>query len=167
MFGFIHLPSGVFGSPARARPAKATAASEATRTGERTGAREPRRRRGCRWSWLIIGLLFVPRPRRTFKGLAAAHACSAQATVAVRVFGQVLLVVVLGVVEGHARADLGGDGSVARLGELFLVRGARCLGGLPLRVVFDVDGRAVLGAETVALTHALRRVVALPERAQQ
>src|ERR1700722_18312378 len=38
---------------------------------------------------------------------------------------------------------------------------------MTLRVVFDVDRRAVLRADVVALPHALRRVMVLPEGAEQ
>src|SRR3972149_2418074 len=41
------------------------------------------------------------------------------------------------------------------------------LGGAPLRLAVTVDRRAVLGADVIALARPLRRVVALPEQAQQ
>ena len=86
--------------------------------------------------------------------------------VAVRVLRQVLLVVRLGVVERAGGGDLGRDLAEAGRGQRRLVAVARRLdrGALLVRAV--VDGRAVLRADVVALAHALRRVVALPERAQ-
>src|SRR5439155_1196347 len=84
-----------------------------------------------------------------------------QLAVAARVLVQVLLVVVLGVVELRRRPDLGGDRAVARPAELGLElvpdpgRRGRLLRGR------GVDRRPVLGADVVALAHALGRVVVL------
>src|SRR5262249_21116772 len=86
-----------------------------------------------------------------------------QTAVAVRVLREVLLVVRLRVVERAGLGDLGRDLAVARAGELRLERLARRLRGGALRVRGRVDRRAVLRADVVALAHALRRVVVLPE----
>src|SRR6201999_1642660 len=48
-----------------------------------------------------------------------------------------------------------------------LERRAGRLGGLALGLARRVDRRAVLGPDVVALAHALRRVVVLPEELQQ
>src|ERR687885_113823 len=88
----------------------------------------------------------------------AAHPRAAQAAVPVGVPGQVLLVVVLGVVERAGLPDLGGDLTVAGLGQALLVGVAGRLGCLLLDVgpgsvperIAGVDGRAVLGADVVA-----------------
>src|SRR3954454_507498 len=96
----------------------------------------------------------------------AADAGSADPAVATRVLRQVLLVVVLGVVERLVRLDLGRDLAIARLPELVAVQTQRLLGGGCLAWVGHVDRRAVLRPEVVALTHALRRVVVLPEDPQ-
>ena len=84
-----------------------------------------------------------------------------------RVFIQILLVIVLGIVERFGGGDLGGDvtGIVrvvhrrleareAGLCRLRLFRGQR------------VNRRAVLGAVIVTLPHTLRRVVIFPEHLQ-
>src|SRR6185503_20184149 len=96
----------------------------------------------------------------------AGDAGAAQAAVPVGVLGQVLLVVVLGVVERAGGRDLGGDLAVAggaqALGEELLGG----LDGLALGVVGVVGRGAVLAADIVALPHALGRVMALPEDAQ-
>src|SRR5439155_24616388 len=72
-----------------------------------------------------------------------------------RVLGEVLLVVVFGVVELSGGADLGGDGLVARLAEHALGGIAGGEGRLLLRVALRVDRRSVLGAHVVAPAHAL------------
>src|SRR6266496_4045347 len=93
----------------------------------------------------------------------ARDARSAQAAIPVRVLRQVLLVVILGVVEGPGGRDLGRDLAEAGAGELLGVGVLRSLDGGALSLVRVVGGRAVLSADVVALAHALRRVVALPE----
>src|SRR4051794_3353586 len=93
----------------------------------------------------------------------AAHARAAQTAVATGVLLQILLVVGLGEVEGPGGRDLGGDLAHPGRGQTLLVGVARGLGRRALLVVGVVDGRPVLRADVVALTHALRRVVALPE----
>src|SRR5262249_16741940 len=62
---------------------------------------------------------------------------------------------------------LGRDRIEAALLERLLVHCFRFLGRLPLRGVEHVDAGAVLRADVVALTHALRRIVVLPEGLQQ
>src|ERR1043165_1808183 len=63
------------------------------------------------------------------------HASPAQAAVPVNVAREVLLVVVLGVVEGAGGGELGGDGRVVGLGELGGVGVAGALGGGVLGLV--------------------------------
>src|SRR5436190_17157225 len=87
----------------------------------------------------------------------AADAGAAEPAVAVRVLRQVLLVVVLGVEELRRRHDLGGDRAVAGRGKLLLEGVARPLGRALLLRVLDVDARAVLRPDVVALPHPLRR----------
>src|SRR5690606_24820226 len=119
---------------------------------------EPRRRRG--------------RGRRA-GSLSGGHADragdagAADAAVAVRVLGKVLLVVVLGEVEVGGLGYFGGDGAVAGFGEDLLVGVAGGFGGLLLGVGAIEDRRTVLGADVVALAHALGGVVGLPEDAEQ
>jgi hypothetical protein len=90
-----------------------------------------------------------------------------QAAVAVRHLGQVLLVVVLGEIERRCIDDLCRDRSVAVGRQHLLVGSLRGLGGLALRVGADIDAGTVLAADVVALAHALRGVVALPEGLEQ
>src|SRR5712664_4119294 len=106
------------------------------------------------------------RPGRLQTG-GADDAGAAEAAVAGGVLGEVLLVIVLGVVELGGVDDLGGDLVVTRRREPTLVRSARGLGHAPLGGRVHVDPRAVLGADVVALSHALGRVVTLPEDPQQ
>src|SRR6478609_1034506 len=109
----------------------------------------------------------VPLP--TSGGLGELHARVGVAAVAERVLREVLLVGVLGVVVRRLAggADLGGDLADAAAGELLavglgqLTRGLLLLGGRP------VDRGAVLGADVVALAHALGRVVDLEELLDQ
>src|SRR5437764_2331073 len=90
-------------------------------------------------------------PLRTARGQPdrAAHAGPAQAAVAVRVLGEVLLVVGLGVIELAGRRDLGRDLAVAGLRQLVAVRAPRQLRRLVLLLAVVEDRRAVLGARVV------------------
>src|SRR6185436_11873006 len=92
---------------------------------------------------------------------------AAESAVAVRVLREVLLVVVLREVELRRGQDLGGDGAVARLRERALVLVARALRGGALLLAEIVDAGSILRPDVVPLPHALRRVVALPERLEQ
>ena len=73
----------------------------------------------------------------------------------------------LGVVERAGLGDLGGDRGVARRSELLLVHLAACIGLLELPIRRGVDRAAVLGTDVIALTVALRRIVALPKNLEQ
>src|SRR4051812_11543171 len=92
------------------------------------------------------------------------YAGAADAAIAVRVLRQILLVIVLGVVELRRGKDLGRNRAVSGPRELLLVRVARLLGDLALRVIVVIDSRSILRAYVVPLTHPLSRVVPLPER---
>src|SRR4029077_659106 len=81
----------------------------------------------------------------------------------IRVLRQVLLVVVLGVVEGRRRRDLGGDPAEPGGCQTLLVGGAGCLGDALLSIVGRQDNGSILGPHVVALAVALARVVVLPE----
>src|SRR5262249_7618086 len=97
----------------------------------------------------------------------AGHAGAAEPAIAGRILGQVLLVIVLGEVELASRRDLGGDAAKAPRRQRLLVGGLRGVGGFALRIAKRVDRAPILRADVVALAHALRRVVVLPERLQQ
>ncbi|MNN49131.1 hypothetical protein D3C81_1636400 [compost metagenome] len=74
---------------------------------------------------------------------------------------------ILGVIERRRReGDFGGDVAVAGRMQLLLIGIAAGQHGVQLRLCVAINGRAVLGAGVVALTHALGRVMVLPERAQ-
>src|ERR1700742_3679137 len=91
---------------------------------------------------------------------------AAEAAIAEGILRQVLLVIVLGEIELGRIDDLGGDGAVALLLQLGLVHRLRSL-GLLLLGRERIDAGAILGGDIVALTHALCRVVALPESLEQ
>jgi hypothetical protein len=76
-------------------------------------------------------------------------------------------VVVLGEVEGGRVEDLRGDRAETALAQGPLIGRPGGLGGGALGGRSHVDPGAVLGADIVALAHALRRVVALEERLEQ
>src|SRR5579859_753731 len=97
----------------------------------------------------------------------AGHACSVVRAVAARHLVEVLLVVVLGEVEVAGGDDLRCDLPVAGLGQLLLVGVPRLQGRLLLFRRLVEDRRAVLGADVVALAHALGGVVRLPEDLEQ
>src|SRR4029077_14561742 len=79
------------------------------------------------------------------------HAGAAEATIAGRIFRQILLVIVLGEIELRSVDDLAGDRAVAFLLQLLLIHRLRCLGCLPLRSVEGVDAGAVLVTNLLAL----------------
>src|SRR5262249_30610567 len=85
----------------------------------------------------------------------ASDAGTAEPAIAHRVLGEILLVIVLGKVELRRVEDLGRDGAVALRRQRLLVLGLRPLGGCTLRRRSDVDTRAILGPDVVALAHAL------------
>src|ERR1700682_5977543 len=87
--------------------------------------------------------------------------------VAVGVLGEILLVVILRKIELGRLDDFGGDRAVARLGQGALVLVARRFCARLLLGGGGIDARAVLRPLVGALPHALRRVVALPEHAQE
>src|SRR4030095_1709256 len=91
---------------------------------------------------------------------------AAETTVTVGILGEVLLVVLLGVVELRRRQHFGGDLTVADGCQPLLIRVARSLRGVLLFVVVIVDAGAVLRADVVALPHTLRRIVILPAHLQ-
>src|SRR5579875_1095075 len=100
-----------------------------------------------------VGLAAVP--VLTERRDRAGDAGSGQPTVAIRHLVQVLLVVVLGIVEGTERFDLGRNLVVAGALQLGVVGLLGRLGDAPLLIVGVEDGRAILGADVAALTHAL------------
>src|SRR3954451_15655398 len=76
----------------------------------------------------------------------ARHTRAAEAAIAVRVLGQILLVVILGEVERPRIEDLGRDRPVTPGRERLAVGRLGGLCGLPLGLVEHVDPGAVLGA---------------------
>src|ERR1700676_2038006 len=90
----------------------------------------------------------------------ARHAGAAEPAIAGRILGQILLMIVLGEIERAGGRDLGGDGAEALGRQCFLIGSLRSVRGFALRVAECVDRRTILGADVIALTHALRRVVA-------
>src|SRR5919201_782310 len=97
----------------------------------------------------------------------AGNARAAEAAVASGVLAKILLVIVLGVIERRRQPDFGRNGAIAFLVERLLEHLLRALRGLELLIAMAVDRRAVLRADIVALAHALRRVMALPEHLEQ
>ena len=113
----------------------------------------------------------TPAPDRTGQarsgGFGEPDARVGVAAVAEGVLGEVLLVLVLGVVVLRRRGDLGGDVAEAAAGQLVAVDLGQVAGGLLLLRGRVVDRGAVLGADVVALAHALGRVVDLEEPLHQ
>src|SRR5690606_37843519 len=110
----------------------------------------------------------VSRPRdRPSARRAVRHPAAADAAVPARVLREILLVVVLRVVERLLAADLRRDPPEAARGELALVAVAAAHRFVAPRIVADVDRRAILRADVVALPHPLRRVVRFPEHLEQ
>src|SRR5258708_8065966 len=96
----------------------------------------------------------------------AAHAAS-NPTVPIRILGQLLLVILPGVINRWRISDLGGDAPAAQGPQRAAVFAPAGLGGRALRGIAAENNRAVLGADVVALPHALCRIVRLPEQLQQ
>ena len=90
-----------------------------------------------------------------------------QAAIAIGVLRQILLVIGLGIVEGRRLQDFGGNAAQAGLVQLGLEACLTGFGCAQLSLVLAVDRRAILGALVIALTHALSRVVCLPEHLEQ
>ncbi len=72
--------------------------------------------------------------------------------------------IILGVIKGGGRKNLGGDLTVARISKALLVLIPGFAGCQMLLFGEPVNTTAVLGAHIVALTHALGRIVSLPKQ---
>src|SRR5262252_3935896 len=107
------------------------------------------------------------RLRRNTQSRWAGDASAAETAIAAGVLRQILLVIILGVIEGLRVLDLGRDRAIALGLERRLVDRARGFGELFLLGRGRVDGRAILRADIIALAHALGRVVAFPESLQE
>src|SRR5206468_3094637 len=97
----------------------------------------------------------------------AGDAGAAEPAITERVLRQILLVIILGEVEGRGVPYLGGDLAVTGRAQLLLKAVARGFRGAALLRRVGVDRRAVLRADIVALPHALARVVAFPEQFEE
>src|SRR5687767_10129852 len=84
------------------------------------------------------------------------HAGAAKAAIAIRILGQVLLMVILGEVERSRIQDLGRDRPVAFGSERLGIGSLRRFGSPALLLAEHVDPGAVLSAGIVALAHPLR-----------
>src|SRR5580700_255125 len=144
------------------RHSRTTTGSPGSQTGT-TGSRgcPGERRAGCPSSRLLLPPHALNRAARGDHADRAGHAGAVVRAVPVRVLGvrQVLLVVVLSEVEVRRGHDLRCDLPVPSVREPLLIAGHRLLrGGLLLRRVIE-DDRPVLGAQVVALPHALSGIV--------
>src|SRR5579863_4356100 len=97
----------------------------------------------------------------------ATHAGAAEAAITVRVLRQILLVIVLGEIKRRRLADFGGDRAQALGGECLGITRTRSLSLRKLRRRKRINAGAVLRADVVALSHALRRIVTFPESLEQ
>src|SRR5829696_2910775 len=97
----------------------------------------------------------------------ARDAGAAEPAIAEPVLGEILLMVILRIVEFPRALDLGRDLAEPPRLERGLIGIAGGFRGLSLFFARPIDGRAVAGADVVALAHALRRVVGLPEHLEQ
>src|ERR1700722_1479507 len=94
----------------------------------------------------------------------ARHAGAAKPAIAGWILGEILLVIVLGEIEFARGRDLGGDGAQTLGLQRRLIGRFRSVRRLALRVTERVDRGTILGADIIALTHTLGRVVAFPKR---
>ena len=84
-----------------------------------------------------------------------------------RVLVEVLLVVVLGEIEGRGRENLGGNRRQTRSPQAVSIGHPTALRRVHLDVAIGVDTAPILGAAIVALAHPLGGIVSLPERPKQ
>src|SRR5260370_16962757 len=75
--------------------------------------------------------------------------------------------IVLGEIEFPRWRDLRGDGAQTLCRQRLLIGRSGCIRYFALRVAEGIDRGTILGADVVALTHALRRVVTFPKRLQE
>src|SRR5262249_23864071 len=92
-----------------------------------------------------------------------ADAGAAEAAIAGRILGEILLMIILGKIEVRGGQNLCRDGTVPARGDRLLVHRLRSLCGRALRGRVHVDTGPVLGAEVVAWPQPLSRVMTLPE----
>src|SRR5713226_7265937 len=85
----------------------------------------------------------------------AAHAGPAKAAVSVRIFRQVLLVVVLGVVERGRGQHFRRDRAEACSRQPLLIGRARSFRSLALSLVDVIEARSILRPDVIPLAHAL------------
>src|SRR5580704_18199293 len=97
----------------------------------------------------------------------AAHAGAAVAAIAMRVLGQIMLMIILGKEERRGVADFRGDRAHVFGLERLCIGGFGRLGGGALRRREHIDAGTVLGADVGALAHALGRIVGLPKGLEQ
>src|SRR3569623_244521 len=79
---------------------------------------------------------------------------AAQAAVAAGDLGEILLMIVLGIIEGRRRDDFGGDADATGLLHCVLIGGERSLRRLHLLSVVRVYAVSVLSTDIIALAHA-------------
>src|SRR5262249_39765864 len=97
----------------------------------------------------------------------ASDADAAEAAVTHRIFGEVLLVIVLGKIEFGGVEYLGCDHAIAFGSERLFEGRLRGLCSVALLRRIDIDAGSILRTDVIALAHPLRRVVIFPERLQQ
>src|SRR5690606_27731492 len=106
-------------------------------------------------------------PPRNAESCRAGNARSGNAAIAAGIAREILLVIRLGEVELAGRFDRRGDCAEAGFPQPFRLRVARAFREFALLVGVMQDDGAVLRAAIVALPHALRRIMVLPEPSQQ
>src|ERR1700730_13066245 len=93
----------------------------------------------------------------------ARNASAAVAAIALRISGELLLVMGFGVIKIRPIEDLRCNCSKAARGQRFGERRLACLCSNALGRVFNIDGGAILRANIVPLPHPLGRIMALPK----
>src|SRR5690606_4862126 len=110
------------------------------------------------------GLFFIHSSDSAYaRSNGAGNACAAEPAIAIRILCQILLVIILGKIEGRRIKDFGCDRAIALLGNLVTISLARGFRRLALRVARYINAGAVLRADIIALPHALRGIVRFPE----
>src|SRR4051812_11573062 len=105
--------------------------------------------------------------RRNAGADLAGHAGPAQPAISARIFGEILLMIILGEIEFRRVDDLGADGGIALGTQRLVICFLRRLGGYALGRRGGVDAGAILRTDVIALPHALGRVMAFPKSLQQ
>src|SRR5579863_646315 len=91
----------------------------------------------------------------------ASDASAFQAAVSTRFFGEILLMILFGIVESRGSANFSGDGAKTARAQSLLIGITRRQRDLHVRSRIRINSRTILSTYVVSLAHALGRIVRL------